>query len=114
MGNQNTGLFKVERIFRNSQKYLKFSIHDFQKFKQALRNVEETEKTRINKRDEVSKNTITKTEDNFESNCKNKGIVCYSCDTPGHKASKCRKNKGLKFCNFCKSSSHNDKTCHKS
>ena len=36
-------------------------IHDFQKFKQTLRDFEETKKTRMNKRDEASKNMIIKT-----------------------------------------------------
>ena len=65
-------------------------IHDFQKFKQALRNFDETEITRINKRDEVSKNAIMKTENTFGTNSKKKGIICYSFGITGHKASKCR------------------------
>ena len=65
-------------------------IHDFQKSKQALRNFDETENTRINKRDEVSKNAIMKTENTFGTNSKKKGIICYSCGITGDKASKCR------------------------
>ena len=42
-------------------------IHNFQKFKQALRNFEEIEKTMANKRDEVPKNTIMKTGNTFET-----------------------------------------------
>ena len=50
-------------------------IHDFKIFKQALRNIDEIEKTRINKRDEVYKNMIKKTENTFETNFKSKGII---------------------------------------
>ena len=45
----------------------------------------------ISKRDKVSKKKIMKTENTFGTNTKNKGIICYSCGIPGHKASKCRK-----------------------
>ena len=45
-----------------------------------------------------------KTENNFGSNSKNKGIIFYSCGIPENKASKCRKIKGGKFSSFCKSS----------
>ena len=57
----------------------------FQKFKQALRNFEETKKTRIKERDKISKNVIMKTESTFGTSSKNKGIICYSCGIPGHK-----------------------------
>ena len=50
----------------------------------------------------------------MELTLKTNGIICYSCAIPGHKASKFCKNKGRAFYNFCKSSSHNDKICHKS
>ena len=57
-------------------------IQDFQKFKQALKNFEETEETRINKRDKVSKIMIMKTENTFVINSKNKRnyllFLCYS------------------------------------
>ena len=57
-------------------------IKDFQKFKQALKNFEETEETRINKRDKVSKIMIMKTENTFGINSKNKLnyllFLCYS------------------------------------
>ena len=55
-----------------------------------------------------------KTENTFLINFKSKGIICFSCRIPEHKAFKCRKNKGRKFCNFCNSSSQDDKTCRKS
>ena len=34
-----------------------------------------------------------KTENTFWANSKIKGIICYSCGIPGHKASKCRGRK---------------------
>ena len=96
MGKQNTQLYKAERKYElwenkilsciklKGLKDLKFfwqwlhskkESHDFQKFKQSLKNFEETEKIRINKRDEVPKNATMKTENNFGSNSKNKGIM---------------------------------------
>ena len=51
-----------------------------------------------------------KTENKLGTNSKNKESICYSSVIPRHKASKRRKNKGKKFCNFFKSSSPSDKT----
>ena len=43
-----------------------------------------------------------KTENTFWANSKIKGIICYSCGIPGHKASKCRgrKTKEQNFVTF--------------
>ena len=55
------------------------------------------------------------TENTFWANSKIKGIICYSCGIPGHKASKCRgrKTKEENFVTFA-NTSHNNKTCRKS
>ena len=50
-------------------------IHYFQKIQQALRNFEKTKKSKINKRDKVSKNMIMKMENTFGTNSKNKGPI---------------------------------------
>ena len=77
----------------------------FQKFKQSLRNFDETEKTRNTK--ELSGATVS---DSVMKVIKSpKQIICYNCGIAGHKAPQCKK----KWCNNCKSSTHNTKSCRK-
>lgn len=86
-------------------------VQNFQKFKQALRNFEDTEKVRVNNpTGSTNENSVMKIK---ESHSHNK-IVCYNCGTAGHKSSECRKSKGEKrWCSHCKSASHNDSVCRK-
>ena len=84
------------------------TVQNFQKFKQALRNFEETEKTRISKRSDD--NSIFKA----KVDCpKAKSFNCYNCGLVGHKAADCRKLKEKKWCYYCKSTTHSDKVCRK-
>ena len=84
---------------------------NFQKFKQALRNFEETESTRTNQ-NEHSDNKIMK----FKTSGGNikKVLTCYTCGMVGHKSTECQtKTKTKMWCNYCKSNTHNDKSCRK-
>ena len=80
------------------------TVQNFQKFKQALRNFEETEKTRINKRSDD--NSILKAKVDYP---KAKSFNCYNCGLVGHKAADYRKPKEKKWCNYCKSTTRSDK-----
>ena len=72
------------------------TVQNFQKFKQALRNFEETEKTRSNKSGD---NTIMRARDGQ--------VTCFKCHKPGHKAFECHKQqKEKKWYSVCKSPSH--------
>ena len=84
------------------------TVQNFQKFKQALRNFEETEKTRISKRSDD--NSILKAKVDYP---KAKSFNCYNCGLVGHKAADCRKPKEKKWCYYCKSTTHSDKVCRK-
>ena len=66
--------------------------------KQALRNFEETEKTRINKRSDD--NSVLKAKADYP---KAKSFNCYSFGLVGHKAADCRKPKEERWCYYCKS-----------
>ena len=81
------------------------TVQNFKKFKQALRNFEDTEQSRSEKA-ERGANVVLKTKVGQSK------IICYSCHTPGHKSSEC-KHRALKWCNYCKSSTHNDKVCRR-
>ena len=60
-------------------------IQNFQNLNRILEILRKLKKLVFNKRDEVSKNTAIKGENIFATASKNKGIICYSCDIPGHK-----------------------------
>ena len=85
------------------------TVQNFQKFKLALRNFEETEQTR-----QTNKNieSVMKNKVNYQQNNRSKAIVCYSCGTPGHKSIDCTK-KDKKWCLNCKTNSHFTRTCRK-
>ena len=86
-------------------------VKNFQKFKQALRNFEETEHTRSEKSGS-SGNSIMKV--NNEQTNQSKGIVCYNCGIPGHKSMNCYKPKSeKKWCSHCKSNTHTNRNCRK-
>ena len=46
------------------------------------------------------------------ANKQSNGIVCYSCNKPGHKSSE-RFKKKKKYCNICKNHSHDTRVCRK-
>jgi len=73
------------------------TVQNFQKFKLALTNFEETEQIRqTNKKRSVMKNKV-----HYQQNNQSKANVCYSCGTPGHKSVDCTK-KDKKCCLNCK------------
>ena len=84
---------------------------NFQKFKQALRNFEETEKTRCSSKNESSENSVMKTKVDYNRN--RTPITCYNCGISGHKSLDCRKPKENKWWSECRSSTHTDRTCRK-
>ena len=43
----------------------------------------------------------------------NRPIICYSCGVDEHKSNECRKQNNSKWCKFCRSITHTDKTCGK-
>ena len=81
--------------------------YTFQTFKQALRNYEETEKSRnwLSQKSSRTGDRILKHDDGVK-------IKCFKCGLEGHKAYSCPK-KGKKWCKSCKSSSHSDQQCLK-
>ena len=85
------------------------TVDTFQKFKQALRNFDETEKA-CSAKPKGSNDSIMKSKSSGGS----KPIICFNCNIAGHKAVDCRKPpREKKWCNFCKSSTHTDKSCRK-
>ena len=88
---------------------------NFQRFKGALRNYEETKKARKVVKVDNNKDAILKTKGgNFKVKQK-KDIECYTCGKKGHKSSECYKNTtSRRWCSKCKSTTHTDKTCRKS
>ena len=81
------------------------TVDTFQKFKQALRNFDETETIRANtkKAKDSSNDSIMKAKNG-------KPITCFNCGIPGHKSVDCRQKK---WCSVCKSSTHTDKSCRR-
>lgn len=65
-------------------------IQNFQKFKQALKNFEDTERTRTKKSTDSSHdNTIMWTVNRKQT----RKLTCYNCGIAGHKSSECCKSK---------------------
>ena len=85
------------------------TVDTFQKFKQALRNFDETENARSKKPDDIM-DSLMKTRNT-------KGVVrltCFNRGIAGHKAADCRESqREKKWCTLCKSSSHPDMSCSK-
>ena len=106
---------------------------DFAKFKMALRNFEDTEKSRSgNDSRSGNENSVMKTSfggrgggkgnfggnynraNNNSSNFDRKKGNCYSCGYSGHESRTCSYKKQNKlWCNTCKINSHNDRACRK-
>ena len=85
------------------------TVDTFPKFKQALRNFDETKRIRST-RTKNSNDSVMK----YKNNGASKPIVCFNCGIVGHKAVDCRKpSREKKWCSFCKSSNHTDKSCCK-
>ncbi|XP_066925480.1 uncharacterized protein [Clytia hemisphaerica] len=63
-------------------------VQDFQKFKQALKNLEDTEQTRNKRPDSTEGDNIMKT-DSYRT----KKLTCFNCGAAGHKSTDCRKPK---------------------
>lgn len=90
------------------------SVEDFQKFKSSLKNFEETENSR-NKMTNSQQNSVMKTQlrNQSSNNNKEKQIVCYNCQMPGHKSNACDQNKMSRYCKTCKTNSHWTHNCRK-
>ena len=85
------------------------TVDTFQKFRQALRNFDETERTRSTKA-KSSNDSVMKSKSGRGS----KPITCFNCGIAGHKSVDCRRPpREKKWCSFCKSSNHTDKSCRK-
>ncbi|XP_057292532.1 uncharacterized protein LOC130621239 [Hydractinia symbiolongicarpus] len=63
------------------------TVDTFHKFKQALRNFDETETARSTKPEANKNEAIMKARNEYLS----KQLICYSCGVAGHKASECRR-----------------------
>ena len=81
--------------------------YDFSKFKQSLRNFEETEKHRLSTH-------ATEPDSIMKMHSPPEAIVCHGCGKVGHKNPQCpdkKKKKSKKWCGPCKSTSHNLSEC---
>ena len=90
-------------------------IQNFQKFKQALKNFEDTEQTRNQYLTGNNKDNIMKTDSREHSN-QNSKLICYNCGTAGHKSTQCNKpkqnpSKNSQWCSYHKTNTHSDDTC---
>lgn len=84
----------------------------FTDFKVALRSFEDTEKSCTENNDDYVVMKAAGRSINSKPQIK-KSITCYAC-SQGHKADSCDgKAKNRLWCNFCKTSTHNDIACRK-
>ena len=90
----------------------------YTKFKEKLRNFEENDRGRNNNlhNESVMKAAGGYNNRNSDNGNNNNGggqkVVCFSCNTPGHKSKDCnaKKNK-LLWCNSCNSNTHSTQSC---
>ena len=81
---------------------------EYSKFKEKLRNFEETERGRNSDRSQ-SESVMKASGGYSQSNNKNS---CYSCNSPGHRSKDCKaKKNGKLWCGGCKSNTHSDQAC---
>lgn len=100
-------------VITQSEKQMTFS-----EFKVALRNFEDTEKTRT---DDDGESVVMKATSkpphkiNKSGNSNPTGnITCFACGQRGHKADSCgSKAKNKLWCSFCKTTTHTDKACRR-
>ena len=91
---------------------------NFTEFKIALRSFEESEKCRRNpmENDDSIMKAHANPKQGYRKNS-NPVITCYECGKSGHKSFECkskgRKGKTLRWCEHCKSSTHDTKFCRK-
>ena len=106
----------------------------FSEFKVALRSYEETEKSfhtkeessvmKVNSRftgrqvmpkyPRPNQNDVPVGDDANKQSTVGIGLVCYSCNKPGHKANECVfSKKKKKYCSICKNHSHDTRVCRK-
>lgn len=77
----------------------------FTEFKSALRSHEESAKAHGVKTDNAGDN-IMLTKQKFDGNC-------FNCGRKGHKSAECLSKTSEKWCNNCKSKTHETKNCRK-
>jgi len=79
------------------------TVDTFQKFKQALRNFDETETVRSStkKPKDNSNDSIIKAKNG-------KPITCFNCGIAGHKSTDCRRKKWCSLCKFVTPKNHVD------
>ena len=101
-------------VITQSEKQMSFT-----EFKVALRNFEDTEKARTVDDESVvmktSSASMHKTRNHVGKTGNPTGnLTCYACGQRGHKAQNCDdKMKNRLWCNFCKTTTHTDKSCRR-
>ena len=87
-------------------------ILDFAKFKTQIRSFEENQNARRD-HNENGCDVISK----VDSSGSRFNVTCYKCNEPGHKANQCvkydKKTKSNRWCNVCRSTSHDYKFCRR-
>ena len=112
------GLLDHYQLFIAVTTQSKVVVQDFQKFKIALKNFEDTEQARNHRPSDTSDGeNVMKT--NFHHTNYNKKFTCFNCGTVGDKPSQCNKPKKPKdkdskpYCSYHKTNSHSNKACRK-
>lgn len=89
----------------------------FSEFKVALKNYEESEKSRRSQSATASEDNVMR----MKNSVSGKNITCYSCGNKGHKSFECKNknksafssNKHKRWCEICKNTSHDTQYCRK-